>query len=48
MANLIKNMSLNEQVKNLMKLGVNDVSWKDYDRYLLNKTASDDNKGGMR
>ena len=48
MANLIKEMSLTEQLKNLITLGTNDIEWKDYDRHLLRKTAAEDNKGGMR
>ena len=31
-----------------MKLAINDVSWKDYDRFILKKTPAEDNKGGMR
>ena len=41
-------MCLNEQIKYLINLGINDIEWKDYDRHLLKKTSSEDNKGGMR
>lgn len=48
MAELIKDMSLNEQIQRLVTLGQSDIEWKDYDRHLLKRTSAEDNKGGNR